>query len=273
MLRVGAIAEQEGRINMRGPPRRGTVVNVMTMNQDDTIPLHRNDNRVFDPLVQVRSYWEGLREDDAIPLRSQISPRGIESALSSTFLIERIAPGIARFRIAGMDLADLMGMEVRGMPISAMFTSHARADLATNLELVFSARTILTLELIAFSGLGRPALTARLLVLPLRNDTGRNETGRNETGRNETGRDHMGLALGCIAISGSIGRSPRQFDIGRATVTKLNGPVAAHPAPATPKGFAPQVVAQTAPRAFAEAAASFDTARSNTSRPYLRLVK
>jgi len=33
-------------------------------------------------------------------MRSQIDPRGLEQVLPSAFILERIAPGVARFRIA-----------------------------------------------------------------------------------------------------------------------------------------------------------------------------
>ena len=260
----GAIAEQEGRINMRGLPKGGAVVTVMTMTPEDEMISRLGGNGAMDPLAQVRAYWEGLREEGGIPLRAQISPRGIESALSSTFLIERIAPGMARFRIAGMGLTDLMGMDVRGMPLSALFTPDARRELGARLEQVFATPTVLTVEMVAVAGMRRPALTARLLLLPLRDEAGR-----------------LGLALGCIALSGAIGRSPRRFDIGRAALTKLERPTPqtpgiARPSPARPnaaKGFAPQVVASAAPRAFAEAGARFAPARDAKPRPYLRLVK
>jgi hypothetical protein len=251
----GAIAEQEGRINMKGPPPRGIGVTVMTMDRDETPDFHDDPTCAFDPLVQVRAYWEGLHEDGMIPLRSQISPRGIETALSSTFLIERVAPGMARFRIAGMDLSDIMGMDSRGMPISAFFTTEARPDLAKHLEQVFAAPAMLSMDLSALPELGRPTLTARLLALPLRDEKGR-----------------TGLALGCIALSGGIGRSPRRFDIGRATVTPLFAPKPRLPiASANARRFTPQVVASSAPRVFAETAARFDSTGSR--KPHLRLVE
>ncbi len=73
----------------------------------------------FAMLAEVRAYWEGLRVAGDLPRRDQIDPRGIAGALENTFLLERVAPGIARFRLAGMQLHDLMGMDVRGMPLSA----------------------------------------------------------------------------------------------------------------------------------------------------------
>ena len=37
-----------------------------------------------------------------------------------------MAPSVARFRLAGAHLSELMGMEVRGMPMTALFLPDAR---------------------------------------------------------------------------------------------------------------------------------------------------
>ncbi|QCO54833.1 PAS domain-containing protein [Pseudorhodobacter turbinis] len=207
-----------------------------------------------DPLPQLTAYWEALREGDNIPHRAQISPRGIEAALSSTFLIERVAPNVSRFRIAGMELADFMGMEVRGLPFSAIFGPEARHDVADKLSRVFDDPARLTMELVAERGLGRPALTARMLVLPLLDTQGR-----------------IAMALGCMAIEGKVGRSPRRFDVAKATVSRIYQPAPA-PLPEKPTGFQPLVLESSKPRAFAEDATPFEAPRAK-SAPYLRVVK
>ena len=127
-------------------------------------------------------------------MRDTIDPRGIAEALESTFLLERVAPGIARFRIAGMHLHDLMGLDVRGMPLSTLFDPAARKRLAEGVEAVFTTPAILELWLAAEAGLGRPNLEGRMLVLPL-----------------SDGQGQIGLALGCLAMVGGMGRAPRRF--------------------------------------------------------------
>lgn len=158
----------------------------------------------FPALAQVRAYWEGVRDEGRVPFRGQIDPRGIEDALGQSFLLERIAPGLARFRIAGMHLADLMGMDVRGMPVSAMVEPSARAGFAVALETVFAGPSMLEMELEAERGIGRPALAARLLVLPLADELGL-----------------VRLALGCLVTDGAMGRSPRRFVTVRQTISPM----------------------------------------------------
>lgn len=150
----------------------------------------------FAMLAEVRAYWEGLRDGGALPARDKIDPRGIAGALENTFLLERVAPGIGRFRIAGMQLHDLMGMDVRGMPLSALFEPAGRNRLADGLESVFTGPSVMELWLEAERGIGRPALEGRMIVLPLTSLRGETD-----------------LALGCLAMEGALGRAPRRFAI------------------------------------------------------------
>ncbi len=195
----------------------------------------------FATLAQVRGYWEGLRQDGQPPLRSDVDPRGMAGALEYSFVIERVAPGIARFRIAGMELTDIMGMDVRGMPMLSLIDPPSRADFGHALEAVFAGPAILEMSLEAERGIGRPALEGRLLILPLRNRAGA-----------------TALAMGCLATEGVTGRAPRRFAIARKMLTPLAD---ATPAPALALGMA-------------EDAAPFEgPARPVPGHPYLRLVK
>ena len=126
----------------------------------------------FPALSEVKAYWEALRNGRQVPMRSEIDPRGIERALEHAFILERVAPQVARFRLAGMHLTDLMGMEVRGMPTTALFTPTARARAAEAVEDVFARPAVTELVLGAETGFGKPPLEARMLFLPLQSDLG-----------------------------------------------------------------------------------------------------
>ena len=184
----------------------------------------------------VRGYWEALRPAGDVPLRSDLDPRGMADCLEKVFLIERIAPGQARFRLAGMQLAEIMAMDVRGMPLTALFEPQARARVSEELERVFAEPSILEIWLEAERGLGRSALDGRMLILPLR----------------ETG-NAPALALGCLACHGRIGRAPRRFAV--------SGMLRELIAPPRPQPVAPAAV--SAPPA---------PARVVPGRPWLRLV-
>jgi len=217
---------------------------------------------LFAAIREMRAYWDALRDDQDLPRRDQINPRGMAGALHQVFMLERVAPGIARFRLAGMDINDLMGMEVRGMPISALFDPVARARLAEIVEKVAAARTIVELDLEADRGIGRPALRARLLLLPLKGSSGEAD-----------------LILGCLATDGKIGRAPRRFVIARALETAVLPSAVSPtrlpvnlPADATRTAFAPRPAMRLVTELAEPAAPRFERAKPAASRPCLRLV-
>ena len=152
--------------------------------------------RHFPSIGRVEAYWEGLRDTRLMPTRADIDPRGIADALEYAFVLEKIAPGLARFRLAGMHLNDLMGMEVRGMPLSALFLPDARAELHDTLVEVLDGPAIVRLALTSDRGYGRPALDAQMILMPLRDDEGR-----------------PARVLGAVQARGEIGTGPRRLRI------------------------------------------------------------
>lgn len=152
----------------------------------------------FRQLQEVRAYWEAMRKTGRLPRRDDINPRGMASALEQVFLVEQIAPNHGRLRLAGMAISDLLGMDVRGMPITALLEPVARAKLSEALGGLFRGDHILDLWLEAERGIGRPPLMARMLLLPLIGSHGEPD-----------------LALGCLCTKGEIGRTPRRFTVSR----------------------------------------------------------
>lgn len=144
----------------------------------------------------LRSYWDSLRQGRAVPMRTDVAPHGIREGLDYAFILERIAPGAGRFRLAGKHLVDLMGMEVRGMPLCSVLNPSSRGRLSDVLETVFKGPQIADLMLTSESAYGRPELQGRMLILPLKSDLG-----------------DVTRALGCLVTAGEIGRGPRRFDI------------------------------------------------------------
>lgn len=131
-------------------------------------------------LAQVRAYWEGLRVGGGIPLRSALDPRGFAGVLDRVFLAERIGQGLAQVRIAGSGLTEFADADLRGLPLSCLFTAEARPMLAQVMERVFDGAALAELDL--GSDRARGAV-ARLLLLPMA-DGGRR------------------LVLGCLGFAG-----------------------------------------------------------------------
>ncbi|EEE38540.1 hypothetical protein RKLH11_2382 [Rhodobacteraceae bacterium KLH11] len=187
------------------------------------VAMDRFDSgRSLSPIRQAEAYWTALLTGDSVPMRAQIDPRGLENILEYTFILERIAPGLARFRLAGSHLNKLAGMEIRGMPLTAFFEPAARDDIKTRLDRVFSAPAVVELGLISKGKMGRANLQARMILLPLRSDLG-----------------DISRVLGVMVSDGAIGATPRRFivsDHREHMVSKLQRPQQADPQQAV--GFA-----------------------------------
>lgn len=197
------------------------------------------DGVSLSPIRQIEAYWTALREDGGIPMRSQIDPRGMGPTLEYTFILERIAPGMARFRIAGQHLCTIAGMEVRGMPLTAFFTPNARPEISATLEHVFDAPAVAELDLKGeVARTGAPSIAARMIVMPLRSDFGRVDRILGALMSTERGRPE---------------RTPVRFEIASARIQPLDG------SPGTTDRLQPAPLAhKTTPPGFGEEAADFD---------------
>lgn len=178
------------------------------------IPLGRHQGRGH--VAALRAYWEGLRHADSLPAREQIDPRGLITALSHVFLIERQAAGLVRFRLAGQALCDLVGSELRAAPVEMLFDPESHARLAAQLELVFSGPCALEATLSAPGGMLRPPQETRMVVLPLTGIEGR-----------------CTLAIGCVDLDNSTSLPPRRLTLQRV----LREPLCTN-TPATQDGMA-----------------------------------
>ncbi|UWR24671.1 PAS domain-containing protein [Sulfitobacter sp. S223] len=202
----------------------------------------------YAPLAIVEAYWDALRAGREMPKRAEIDPRGIESALPYSFILERVAPGVARMRIAGSHLHDIMGMEARGMPLTSFFEQDARTRVAGLLEEVFQTPGTAEVMMYSTAGLGKPALDARMVLLPLKSDLG-----------------DVSRILGCIVCPGDLGAVPRRFDLRDINFSSLGR---AHQKPQA-------VQSEMAADGFAEEQRGFtgeSGAHPKNRPPYLRLV-
>jgi len=176
----------------------------------------------FPAISQVEAYWEALRNGRLMPARSEIDPRGISDVLEYAFILEKIAPGMARIRLAGHHLNDLLGMEVRAMPITALFLPEARRGVQRALESVFEAPASARLSLTGNTGMTRPSLQAHMFLAPLKDEEGKPTR-----------------IFGALQAAGKIGRAPRRFNIQDAKITPLlsDDPLQTSALPARAPGF------------------------------------
>lgn len=147
-------------------------------------------------LQDLEKYWQALRHAQRLPSRNDIEPTKIDAALPHAFILQRVAPGIARMRVAGQQLHDLLKMDARGMPISTFFVPEARDEIAQLIEAAFSEPAIINVPLHSPGSIVRPEMSGTMLLLPLRDEAG------------ETTR-----ILGALVTEGRSGSRPRRFEI------------------------------------------------------------
>jgi len=198
-------------------------------------------------LLEIMTHWERLRAGRIAPLRSEIDPRQIENALEYAFILERTTSGNARFRIAGMQLCDLMNMEVRGMPATALINPDCRAKYARAIQQMFENPVILELQLTAHYP-SRSDLRAEMLLLPMKGESG-----------------EVTRILGCLVPDGQAAAPPNRFTIIGQKTTRI---IATQPTISSENSFR----SAEQPSAFAATSNQCPKARTRHRPEYLRLV-
>lgn len=176
--------------------------------------MHTSFTTSLESIATLRRYWEYLRNrlpaGAMVPARFDVDPRDIADDLESTFVLERVAPGHARFRVTGQNIVDLLGSEAHGAPWGALFHGDSRSEMAARMESVFTGPAVLTLDVEAtrpdVSGTQFPRM--RGILLPLTNDAG-----------------HVSRVVGRFAGTWPKDGRPARFRIVRSSVERI-GPVA-----------------------------------------------
>jgi hypothetical protein len=127
-------------------------------------------------LTSLERYWRSLRHARHIPVRNDLNTNKRDSAQPHAFILQRVAPGTARFRVAGQRVHDMLKMDARGMPFSTLFHSEVREDIATLVETAFGEPAIIGMPLVSAGAFMRPKLHGAMLLLPMQDDKG--ETSR-----------------------------------------------------------------------------------------------
>ena len=191
-------------------------------------------------LAELEDHWRELKAASPhLPRREDLDASRIAGALPHAFVLERAAPGEARFRIAGRSVAGLMGREPQGIPFAVLFTPGSRPKLQTWIERCFDGPALVDLMVQASQGPLRQAVRGRLLLLPMLDREGQ-----------------VTRALAGLLMEGVPRRSNHRFDLSDAV-----------PRVETVAPAAPPLGALAEPRgAYAR------PGLREAERPYLRLV-
>ena len=210
----------------------------------------------FPAIAQVDAYWEALRNGRLMPARAEVDPRGLAQSLEYALMLEVVGKGVARIRVAGAHMTDLLGMDVRGMPLTVFIEPNARAQISEAIENVINRPQVADIKLSNSGGIGRPQMTARLLLTPLSVRDGEKPR-----------------ILACLQSKGAIGRVPRRSGVDEV----LSRRIVAAADTSLDRGLTHQASARPTMAQFSEPKAAFQPAKSapqlRSERPYLRLVK
>lgn len=180
-------------------------------------------------LTELEKYWASLPKSRGVPHRKDVDPSALSGLLEDSFIIERVAPGVARIRVAGRNVAKLIGIEPRGLPLTAAFLPASRGEMAQHIEAAFTAPAVIELALEGPRAVGQPLLNGKILMLPLRDDHGR-----------------VSRVLGVLVMSGRRGLGGRRFKLSDQIAPRVDPIVGLHAvssnvAPLVPAGVMPQM--------------------------------
>jgi hypothetical protein len=113
------------------------------------------------------SYWDKVRGNRGTPRRFEIDPGKIAAILPATFILEKVDADHYRFRLAGTQVCDMFGTELRGTNFLAGWTAGDRTSLVRHLAALSKQGAVETVHMEA-APLARPSTPFEMILLPLR---------------------------------------------------------------------------------------------------------
>lgn len=219
----------------------------------------RSGEQDYPAVRAVQSHWNELRGDRICPSRAELDPKPLAHCLDVMFVAELVAPSVARLRLCGQQLGELLGMEPRGMPLSVFFNGDARTELAQALaQVAQGARAVMPLR--SDAGFGQAAIDGMLALMPLSDPDGR-----------------ITRVLGVLETRGPAGRAPRRFRLSAPLRMERDARANpfAKPAPAARAGTgnAERRVEASAPVSAPLSAPLSAELPQRGQRPVLRVIK
>ncbi|MCF6272760.1 MAG: PAS domain-containing protein [Rhodobacteraceae bacterium] len=158
-------------------------------------------NPIFNNLFE---HWSALRNSSDVPNRCEIDPRVFPDALENTFIFERIAEDDFRARLAGLNLCEMMGMEVRGQS-AASFMQHTERDRIQKILSHILIRPAIGELKLEGRDLAGKKISVNMILLPLRSDMG-----------------EVNRVIGCISYPQTSYTAPLRFAITSQKLTPLS---------------------------------------------------
>ena len=202
-------------------------------------------------LEEAFRYWASLRSGGGLPRRADLDPVAMRRVLGHAMILDRVRHGAIRVRLGGHVMQDIMGMEVRGLPVRAFFDLADRTRVGALIEEVFETPSTLELDLISEGSDG--LVTGRMIVLPLLDASGA-----------------VSKALTVMVTDRAVTDAPRRFAVTNAVSVPVNASAPRRDdvpqRRLTDRHLPTEIMA-----GLAEAAAPYDA--KPTAVPWLRVVK
>lgn len=119
------------------------------------------------------AYWASLVRQGDLPLWSEVDPGQIQDALDHAFLAERFGHCHARIRVAGGAVEEMAGKPCKGLPLSLLIRANDRAVFNEAVSACCIAGHPVEIALTSGPDAAHPEVSARLVLYPLRDSTGR----------------------------------------------------------------------------------------------------
>jgi hypothetical protein len=144
----------------------------MAEHRPDPRSSRRLDGVLHDPGLRAAvAYWDSLRGARALPARMDLDPAALRPHLQDAAILELSRPGSLRIRLGGGRINALLGMDVRGLPLRALFDLSERARVSSEVEAAMAEPAALLLDVISPAPrFGRPEaelLRAQIAILPM----------------------------------------------------------------------------------------------------------
>jgi hypothetical protein len=119
------------------------------------------------------AYWASLVRQGDLPLWSEVDPGQMQDALDHAFLAERFGQCHTRIRVAGGAVDDMAGKPCKGLPLSLLIRANDRAVFNEAVSACCIAGHPVEIALTSGEDVAKSEISARLVVYPLRDSTGR----------------------------------------------------------------------------------------------------
>ncbi|WP_170831375.1 PAS domain-containing protein [Jannaschia faecimaris] len=203
-------------------------------------------------LEQAWRYWTSQRLGTGLPRRAALDPKEMGPILGHSMVLDRLRAGNVRVRLGGHVMSQLMGMEVRGLPVRAFFDLTDRTRVMDQIEQVFERPATLEFDLISEGADG--IVTGRMLILPLLDSAGQ-----------------VTKALAVMVTDRIATDPPRRFQLTHSTLIPVVGTARRDPAAEPQRRMTDHSLPVEIQAGMAEQAVPFQGKPSVV--PWLRVVK